>query len=101
MKELTAAQVLLVSGGMSETAKVCLEGGAVGALGGAIVGGLLVAPLYTFVTNKNGISSPHQLFGFFLLGLGVTFGALAGSMIGSGTGFISSCQIHHDEPFLN
>lgn len=93
MQELSSHDLTCVSGGMSQTTKACLEGGTVGLLGGAMIGGVIASPAYFTLMNQEGISSSHHLVGWLFIGLGVFTGSVLGSFFGTGGGWLASCQL--------
>ncbi len=91
MQILSEQEVLIIHGGMSDTATYCLEGGAFGATEGAIIGGLIALPFYLLLTWSHGISATAQTLGLFLIGLGVIGGGMLGGMVGTASGYVVSC----------
>ena len=95
MHELSTQELDFISGGMSDTAVNCFEGGALGLVGGAFIGGVVAYPVYYMLMNQEGISSSHHLFGWMLVVAGTAFGGLLGSFIGTGGGWLASCAFPH------
>tara|TARA_R110002110_G_scaffold415856_3_gene658479 strand:+ start:59525 stop:59812 length:288 start_codon:yes stop_codon:yes gene_type:complete len=95
MQVLSEHEIVLINGGMSETAAYCLEGGAFGGTEGAIAGGLIALPFYLLLTFSHGISATAQTLGLFLMGSGVAGGFILGGMVGTATGYVASCVVDH------
>ncbi len=93
MQALNFSDLCCVSGGMSQTEMVCLEGTSVGAGFGAVLGALITSPLYYSLLHRGGISSSHHMAGIFVIGCGMLTGAIMGSMIGGGSSYLASCQL--------
>lgn len=96
MRELSRQELAIVSGSMSETVKNCFEGGVLGFVGGAVIGGVIASPAYFMLMNQDGISSSHHLIGGLLVMTGTMVGGFLGSFIGTGGGWLASCTLHED-----
>ena len=93
MRLLQVEESSLVQAGMSHSTLIGLEGGAVGVFMGALIGGLLTAPIYYNLVNNPTISLPHHIAGLMILAMGATFGALLGSIMGLSGGYFAAYQM--------
>jgi len=91
MQVLSEQELLIVHGGMSDTAVYCLEGGAFGATEGGVIGGLVALPFYLLLTWSHGLSATAQTLGLFLIGSGVVGGFMLGGVVGTASGYVVSC----------
>ena len=96
MQDLSMAQLVLVSGGISEKTMTSVEGGLFGVTEGAILCGVVFGlPLWAFATS-NGVNVSSQALGVFLFVSSTAAGGLLGGILGTCTGYAIACANAHE-----